>query len=75
MMAIGAFVFLLACVFGSFIVSGGSIEVLAEALPFEMWTIGGAAVGAFVMSNSMHDVKHSQRRIHEDLQGCCLHQE
>jgi chemotaxis protein MotA len=59
MLSIGAFAFLLACVFGSYIVSGGSIEVLMEALPFELWTIGGAAVGAFVMANSMHDVKHS----------------
>jgi chemotaxis protein MotA len=24
-----------------------------------MWTIGGAAIGTFLMSNSMHDVKHT----------------
>jgi len=59
MLAIGSFAFLLACVFGSYMVSGGSIDVLAEALPFELWTIGGAAIGAFVMANSMHDAKHS----------------
>jgi chemotaxis protein MotA len=59
MLAIGSFVFLLACVFGSYIVSGGSIDVLAEALPFEMWTIGGAALASFAMANSMHDLKHS----------------
>ena len=33
------------CVFGSYLVSGGSLDVLIEALPFEMWTIGGAAIG------------------------------
>ena len=59
MLTIGAFVLLLACVFGSYIVSGGSFDVLVEALPFELWTIGGAAVAAFVMANSMHDLKHS----------------
>src|ERR1700748_3003555 len=59
MLAIGSVAFLLACVFGSYMVSGGSIDVLAEALPFELWTIGGAAIGAFVMANSMHDAKHS----------------
>jgi chemotaxis protein MotA len=32
---------------------------LIEALPFEMLTIGGAALGTFIMSNSMHDVKHT----------------
>jgi len=58
MLTIGAFAFLLACVFGSYVLSGGSIDVLAEALPFEMWTIGGAAIAAFIMGNSVHDVKH-----------------
>ena len=24
-----------------------------------MWTIGGAAIGTFIMANSMHDVKHT----------------
>jgi len=46
MLTIGAFVLLLGCVFGSYVVSGGSFDVLVEAVPFEMWTIGGAAVGA-----------------------------
>jgi chemotaxis protein MotA len=58
MLTIGAFALLLACVFGSYVASGGSIGVLTEALPFEMWTIGGAAIAAFIMANSMHDVKH-----------------
>ena len=59
MLTIGGFVFLLACVFGSYVASGGSLAPLMEAMPFELWTIGGAAVGTFVMSNSMHDVKHT----------------
>ena len=67
MLTIGAFVLLLGCVFGSYIVSGGSFDVLVEALPFEMWTIGGAAVASFIMANSMHDLKHCARRLQEDL--------
>jgi chemotaxis protein MotA len=59
MLTIGAFILLLGCVFGSYTVSGGSLDVLAEALPFELWTIGGAAVASFAMANSMHDLKHS----------------
>jgi chemotaxis protein MotA len=59
MLTIGAFVLLLGCVFGSYIVSGGSFDVLVEALPFELWTIGGAAAASFIMANSMHDLKHS----------------
>jgi chemotaxis protein MotA len=59
MLTIGGLVFLLVCVFGSYILSGGSMEPLIEAMPFEMLTIGGAALGTFVMANSMHDVKHT----------------
>src|SRR5580704_15401996 len=59
MLAFGSFALLLGCVFGSYIVSGGSFDVLVEALPFELWTIGGAAVASFVMANSMHELKHS----------------
>jgi chemotaxis protein MotA len=59
MLTLGSFVLLLACVFGSYIVSGGSFDVLVEALPFELWTIGGAAVASFIMANSIHDLKHS----------------
>jgi chemotaxis protein MotA len=59
MLPIGAFGFLLACVFGSYLVSGGAVAPLAEALPFELWTIGGAAIGAFVMGNSVHELKHA----------------
>ena len=42
MLTIGGLVLLFACVLGSYLVSGGSMEPLFEAVPFEMWTIGGA---------------------------------
>jgi len=58
-LTIGGLGFLLACVFGSYVASGGSLGLLIEAMPFELLTIGGAAIGTFVMSNSMHDVKHT----------------
>ena len=43
MLVIGGLVFLLLCVFGSYVASGGSLGPLMEALPFELLTIGGAA--------------------------------
>ena len=49
----------LACVFGVFIVHGGSIGVILKALPFEMATIGGAALGAFVANNQPKVLKAS----------------
>ncbi len=59
MLTLGGLAFVLICVFGSYMLSGGSMEPLIEAIPFEMLTIGGAAIGTFIMSNSMHDVKHT----------------
>jgi chemotaxis protein MotA len=44
-------------VFGSFALSGGSVVAVMRGLPFELLTIGGAAIGSFVMANSMHVVK------------------
>ena len=47
----------LICVFGVFILHGGKISVVLEALPFEMATIGGAAVGAFIVNNQPKVIK------------------
>jgi chemotaxis protein MotA len=58
MITIAGLVFLLGCVFGSYLISGGSIGVLSEALPFEFMTIGGAGLGIMIMSNSMLELKH-----------------
>ncbi len=69
MNAIGGLIFLLACVFGSYLASGGSMAPLIEAVPFEMWTIGGAALGTFIMSNSMTDVKHTAAGFGKILKG------
>src|ERR1700678_4460581 len=66
---VGGLVFLFACVFGSYLASGGSMGPLIEAVPFEMLTIGGAAIGTFVMSNSMHDVKHTLGGFGKMLKG------
>ncbi len=75
MLTIGGLVFLLACVFGSYIVSGGSLEPLIEAIPFEMWTIGGAALGTFIMSNSMHEVKHTLAGFGKIMKGAAFHKQ
>ena len=47
----------LICIFGVFIVHGGNISVVMKALPFEMTTIMGAAIGAFLANNQMKVVK------------------
>lgn len=49
----------LACVFGVFIAHGGNIGVVLKALPFEMTTIMGAALGAFLATNQPKVLKAS----------------
>lgn len=49
----------LACVFGVFIAHGGNIGVVLHALPFELTTILGAAVGAFLATNQPKVLKAS----------------
>ncbi|MBK1659883.1 flagellar motor stator protein MotA [Paracraurococcus ruber] len=49
---------MMVCVFGGYIIAGGKMDIILKALPFEMLMIGGAAVGTFLMANSMADVKH-----------------
>jgi chemotaxis protein MotA len=50
-------VILIVCVFGGFVVTGGDIGPVLEALPKEMLIIGGAAVGAVVAGNSGNELK------------------
>lgn len=69
MLTIGGFVFLLLCVFGSYIASGGHIEIILEALPFELLTIGGAAAGTFAMANTNSTLKHVMKEMKKVFSG------
>jgi chemotaxis protein MotA len=51
------FVVLIAMVFGGFALTGGALEPVLHALPHEMLIIGGAALGALIMGNSMKELK------------------
>lgn len=57
MLPIIAIVLILACVFGVYIVAGGNFEIIAHALPHEMATIMGAAIGAFMIANKGEVIK------------------
>ena len=54
--AIGIVV-LLVLVFGGFVMSGGALGPVMAAIPVEMTIIGGAAIGALIAGNSMHQLK------------------
>ena len=59
MLGILGIVVLLVMVFGGYILAGGKMGIIIKALPFEMMMIGGAAVGAFMISNDGPSIKHA----------------
>ncbi len=69
MTAIIGFGIVVALVFGGFVLSGGKMEVLIEALPFEGMMIVGAAVGSFIIANSFGLVRRSGGGILKAFKG------
>jgi chemotaxis protein MotA len=57
MLQLGGIGVLFACVFGGYIISGGSLGVVLEALPHEMLTILGAAIAALLIGGSISELK------------------
>lgn len=55
------FVVTMGCVLGGYMAMGGHVDVLIQ--PFELVIIGGAAVGIFLIANSMTTVKDSGKAI------------
>jgi len=69
MIALAGFGFLLVCVFGGFVASGGSIMPIILVLPFELTIIGGAAIGIFVMGNSTYVIRNTITGFRRILKG------
>lgn len=60
--AIG-FVIIFAMVFGGYVAAGGKLAIILHSLPFEMMMIGGAATGAFLISNDLATIKGAAKGI------------
>lgn len=56
-------------IIGGFLLSGGDLKIVIKALPFEMMIIGGAGVGAFLISNEMAAVKHTVKDLGRIFKG------
>ena len=56
-------------VFGGYLLAGGKMGIILKALPFEMIMICGAAIGAFVISNSNSAIKHTISDIGKVFKG------
>ncbi|MCF8203500.1 MAG: flagellar motor stator protein MotA [Methylotenera sp.] len=59
----------LACIFGVFIFHGGNIGVILKALPFELITIFGAAVGGMLATNPMKVMKATAKGLGDCFKG------
>ncbi len=56
-------------VFGGYMLAGGKLGIILHSLPFEMMMIGGAAVGAFLISNDISVVKHTAKDVGKVFKG------
>lgn len=56
-------------VFGGYLAAGGKMGIILKSLPFEFTMIGGAAAGAFVISNDMAAIKHTIKDIGKVFKG------
>ena len=57
------------CIFGVYIFHGGNISVILKALPFELITIFGGALGAFAVNNQPEVLKATMKLLPQALKG------
>ncbi|MCE8513830.1 flagellar motor stator protein MotA [Ruegeria pomeroyi] len=69
MIGILGIVVIFAMVFGGYLAAGGKMTIILKSLPFEMMMIGGAATGAFLISNDMGGVKHTLKDLGKVFKG------
>jgi chemotaxis protein MotA len=69
MFVIIGWVVAMACVFGVFIAHGGNMGPVLKALPFEMTTIFGAAIGAFLATNQPKVIKSTLAGLAQCFKG------
>ncbi len=69
MFVIIGLVVVLSMVFGGFILAGGKMEIIIHALPHELMTIFGGAIGAFIIANSGGVIKKALGGIMSAIKG------
>lgn len=69
MIGIIGIVVIFVMVFGGYLAAGGKMGIILNSLPFELTMIGGAAVGAFLISNDTAAIKHTVKDIGKVFKG------
>ncbi|TFZ08357.1 flagellar motor stator protein MotA [Ramlibacter humi] len=63
------YVVVIGCVLGGYAIAGGSFGVIVHAAPHELFVIGGAALGAFLVGNSSKTIKATLKYLPTLLKG------
>lgn len=69
MIGIVGIVLIFVMVFGGYLAAGGHLDIIMKALPYELAIIGGAAVGAFVISNDLPAIKRTLKDLGKVFRG------
>lgn len=69
MIGIVGVIMIFVMVFGGYLAAGGKMGIILKSLPFEMTMIGGAAVGAFLISNDVPAIKHTLKDVGKVFKG------
>ncbi len=69
MIGIVGIIMIFVMVFGGYIAAGGKMAIILKSLPFEFTMIGGAAAGAFVISNDVPAIKHTLKDLKKVFKG------
>jgi len=69
MVGIIGIVVIFVMVFGGYLAAGGKMGIILKAAPFELTMIGGAGVGAFVISNDIPAIKQALKDMGKVFKG------
>ena len=69
MMGLVGMVVVVVMVFGGYLAAGGKMGIIIKSLPFELTMIGGAAIGAFIIGNSVGGIKHTLKDLGKVFKG------
>lgn len=69
MLGIVGIVVVFVMVFGGYLLAGGKLGIIVSALPYELMMIGGAATGAFLISNDKGVVRQTAKDFSKVFKG------
>ncbi len=74
MIGIIGIVLVFVMVIGGYLAAGGKLDIIIKSLPYEMMIIGGAAAGAFVISNDTGNLKATFKHLGKVFKGPIWHE-